>query len=51
MAAPDKDTRAGRNDTRMMQTEWRPESLQLAQKIREHAEAANHCGQFAVSWY
>ncbi|MGB6394859.1 MAG: aldo/keto reductase, partial [Bradyrhizobium sp.] len=29
-AAPDKDTRAGRNDTRMMQTEWRPESLKLA---------------------
>ena len=27
-AAPDKDTRAGRNDKRMMQTEWRPESLQ-----------------------
>ena len=26
-AAPDKDTRAGRNDIRMMQTEWRPESL------------------------
>ena len=26
-AAPDKETRAGRNDTRMMQTEWRPESL------------------------
>src|ERR1700752_1067910 len=28
-AAPDKETRAGRNDTRMMQTEWRPESLLL----------------------
>ena len=26
-AAPDKDSRAGRNDKRMMQTEWRPESL------------------------
>jgi aryl-alcohol dehydrogenase (NADP+) len=26
--APGKDTRAGRNDPRMMQTEWRPESLQ-----------------------
>ncbi len=24
-AAPDKDTRAGRNDKRMMQTEWRPD--------------------------
>ena len=50
-AAPDKDTRAGRNDKRMMQTEWRPESLQLAQEIRKHAEAKGiTAGQFAVSW-
>src|SRR3977135_797174 len=50
-APPDKDTRAGRNDTRMMPTEWRPESLQLAQQIRQHAEAKGiTAGQFAVSW-
>jgi aryl-alcohol dehydrogenase (NADP+) len=50
-AAPDKDSRAGRNDTRMMQTEWRPESLQLAQQIRQHAEARGiTAGQFAVAW-
>jgi aryl-alcohol dehydrogenase (NADP+) len=50
-APPDKETRAGRNDTRMMQTEWRPESLQLAQEIRKHAEAKGiTAGQFAVSW-
>jgi len=50
-AAPDKDTRAGRNDKRMMQTEWRPESLKLAQEIRQHAEAKGiTAGQFAVSW-
>src|ERR1700732_1190736 len=50
-AAPDKETRAGRNDKRMMQTEWRPESLQLAQEIRKHAEAKGiTSGQFAVSW-
>jgi aryl-alcohol dehydrogenase-like predicted oxidoreductase len=50
-APPDKDTRAGRNDTRMMQTEWRAESLQLAQKIRAHAEAKGiTAGQFAVGW-
>ncbi|TMJ48108.1 MAG: aldo/keto reductase [Alphaproteobacteria bacterium] len=50
-AAPDKDTRAGRNDKRMMQTEWRPESLRLAQEIRQHAEAKGiTAGQFAVSW-
>ena len=33
------DSRAGRQDRRMMQTEWRPESLLLAQEIRRHAEA------------
>src|SRR3954452_12493835 len=50
-AAPDKDTRAGRNDKRMMQTEWRPESLKLAQQIKQHAEAkVITAGQFAVSW-
>src|SRR6476646_3082260 len=50
-APPDKDSRAGRKDTRMMQTEWRPESLLLAQEIREHAEARGiTAGQFAVSW-
>src|SRR3954449_5700187 len=50
-AAPDKETRAGRNDTRMMQTEWRPESLKLAQEIKRHAEARGiTAGQFAVSW-
>ena len=41
-AAPDKDTRAGRNDTRMMQTEWRPESLQLAQEIRRACRGEGH---------
>jgi len=35
----------------MMQTEWRPESLQLAQQIKRHAEAKGiTAGQFAVSW-
>src|SRR5260370_25162623 len=50
-AAPGKDTRAGRNDKRMMQTEWRPESILLAQEIKQHAEAKSiTAGQFAVSW-
>jgi aryl-alcohol dehydrogenase (NADP+) len=50
-AAPARDTRAGRNDTRMMQTEWRPESLRLAQEIKAHAERKGiTAGQFAVSW-
>jgi aryl-alcohol dehydrogenase (NADP+) len=34
-----------------MQTEWRPESLQLAQQIRSHAEARGiTAGQFAMAW-
>jgi aryl-alcohol dehydrogenase-like predicted oxidoreductase len=50
-ATPEKDSRAGRNDSRMMQTEWRPESLQLAQEIKAHAEKKGiSAGQFAVSW-
>jgi aryl-alcohol dehydrogenase-like predicted oxidoreductase len=50
-AAPDKNSRAGRNDKRMMQTEWRPESLKLAQEIKAHAETKGiTAGQFAVSW-
>src|SRR6202012_1004951 len=50
-AAPDTSTRPGRNDKRMMQTEWRPESLKLAQEIKAHAEKKGiPAGQFAVSW-
>src|SRR5205085_8196047 len=50
-AAPDKETRAGRADKRMMQTEWRPESLNLAQEIKQHAESKGiTAGQVAVSW-
>jgi aryl-alcohol dehydrogenase-like predicted oxidoreductase len=50
-APPPEDTRAGRHDTRMMQTEWRPESLAIAQEIKDHAEARGvTAGQFAVSW-
>jgi len=50
-APPDKETRAGRNDTRMMQTEWRPESIKLAQEIKRHAEGKGiTAAQFAVAW-
>lgn len=49
--APPQDTRAGRNDPRMMATEWRRESLEMAQRIREHAERRGMtAGQFAVLW-
>jgi aryl-alcohol dehydrogenase-like predicted oxidoreductase len=48
-AAP--DTRAGKQDRRMMQTEWRPESLAIAQKLKAHAEAKGRTlVEFAVAW-
>ena len=48
---PSEDTRAGRQDARMMQSEWREESLVIAQKIKAHAEARGVTpGQFAVAW-
>jgi aryl-alcohol dehydrogenase-like predicted oxidoreductase len=44
-------TRAGRQDSRMMQTEWRPESLRLAQRIKAHAESRGiTAGQLAFCW-
>ena len=50
-AAPPEDTRAGRQDERMMQSEWREESLVIAQKIKAHAETRGiTSGQFAVAW-
>lgn len=50
-APPPAGSRAGRGDRRMMQTEWRPESLRAAVRIREHAEARGMtAGQFALLW-
>jgi aryl-alcohol dehydrogenase-like predicted oxidoreductase len=50
-AAPEAGTRAAAQDKRMMETEWRRESLELAQKIRAHAEKRGMtAGQFAVNW-
>ncbi len=44
-------TRAGRKDVRMMQSEWRPESLLIAQKIKHYAEQRGlSAGQFALAW-
>lgn len=37
--APPAESRAGASDKRMMQTEWREESLAIAQRLRAHAEA------------
>ncbi len=48
---PPAETRAGRGDKRMMQTEFRAESLAIAQKIKGHAERRGMgAGQFALNW-
>ncbi|WP_206996402.1 aldo/keto reductase [Trinickia mobilis] len=50
-AAPASDTRAGRGDRRLQQAEWRPESLELARRVQEHAAARGlSAGQFALAW-
>ena len=50
-APPPPGTRAGRHDPRLLETEWRPESLRLAQEIKAHAEGRGiTAGQFAFAW-
>ena len=50
-AQPDRDSRAGRQDKRIMETEFRPESLRIAQLLAEHAVGRGVTpGQFAVAW-
>jgi len=49
--APASDTRAGRGDKRMVQTEFREESLQITQQLKVHAEARGiTVAQFATAW-
>jgi aryl-alcohol dehydrogenase-like predicted oxidoreductase len=49
--APPEGTRAGRADKRIMQTEWREESLVIAQTIKRHAASRGLTPiQFAVGW-
>jgi aryl-alcohol dehydrogenase (NADP+) len=48
---PPPDSRAGRQDRRILETELRAESLQIAQAIRLHAEAHGTTpGHFALNW-
>ena len=48
---PPEGTRAGRNDKRIMETEFRDESLVIAQKLKAHAEKKGMtAGDFAVNW-
>ncbi|MFM9942827.1 MAG: aldo/keto reductase [Hyphomicrobiaceae bacterium] len=47
----DPETRAGRNDRRIMETEWRPESLAIAQTLKAHAESKGRTlVELAVAW-
>ncbi|GAA4016448.1 aldo/keto reductase [Actimicrobium antarcticum] len=49
--APAEGTRAGRGDTRMMNTEFREESLVIAQQLKERSDARGiTLGQFATAW-
>jgi hypothetical protein len=49
--APPKGSRAGRKDQRMLESEFREESLVIAQKIKQHAEAKGMTsGDYAVNW-
>jgi len=43
----DPGSRAGRQDRRMLESEWRPESLLIAEKLKAHAESR---GTTLVAW-
>ncbi len=50
-ATPPADSRAGRKDKRMLQTEFRDDSLNLAQTIAAHAaKRGMTAGEFAFNW-
>ncbi len=50
-AAPPEGTRAGRGDTRMMQTEFQQPSLQVAQALKAHCDAKGVAlSHFATAW-
>ena len=49
--APPEGSRAARGDRRLMQTEWRPESIALAQAFAAHATARGlKPTQLAIAW-
>ena len=48
---PPEATRAGRNDKRILETEFREESLAIAQKIQAHAaRKGSSAAHFALQW-
>ncbi len=47
----EEGSRAARQDKRMLESEWRPESLMIAEKLKEHAESRGiTLVQWAVAW-
>lgn len=49
--APEAGTRAARADRRMMETEWRPESLEIAAKLKAHCDNKGaSLAHWAVAW-
>jgi aryl-alcohol dehydrogenase-like predicted oxidoreductase len=50
-APPAADSRAGRGDKRLLETEFRPESLRIAKHIKQHLERRGITpSAFAVGW-
>jgi aryl-alcohol dehydrogenase-like predicted oxidoreductase len=48
---PGSDTRAGRGDKRILETEFRQESLLIAERLQQHADQRGiKLGQFATAW-
>ncbi len=48
---PAQDTRAGRGDKRILQTEFRPESLAIAQALKAHCDSKGVAlAHFATAW-
>ncbi|HEY4202418.1 MAG TPA: aldo/keto reductase [Devosiaceae bacterium] len=48
---PDAESRVGRGDKRVLETEWRPESLDVAKQISDHAGAKGiDPADFALAW-
>jgi len=48
---PSSDSRAGRQDKRILETEWREESLQIAQRVQQYAQQRGvGVVAFAIAW-
>ena len=49
--APDSNSRAGRQDKRILETEWRVESLRIAQQIQHYTQGRGvGIVEFAIAW-